>query len=162
MWHVYSLWDAYNLQWKHEMWVVKVPNDKFVQWFLLVWPHLLERWSEKDSWEHRKVKKMDLLKAQGHGLLQMWKQQYSPVWRFRFEGSGNAVLFVLSEHCVSSWFSMLVEEWGLHRPPLLKVFHRGESSDIHGIQRVCRLCLWRRWNIVLCFTTIRLIDKTDL
>lgn len=89
------------------------------------------------------------------------KQQYRPVWRFRFGGSGNAVLFVLSEHCVSSWFSMLVEEWGLHRPPLLKVFHRGESSDVHGIQRVCHFCLWRRWNNVLCFTTIRLIGKTD-
>lgn len=44
------------------------------------------------------------------------------------------VVLVLSEQCVSSWFSMLVEEWGLNRPPLLKVFHRGESSDIHGIQ----------------------------
>lgn len=101
---------------------------------------------------------MVLLEVQGHGLLHKWNNNARPVWMFRFEGSGNAVLFVLSEHCVSSWFSMLVEEWGLQRPPLLKVFHRGESSDAHGIQGVCRFCLWRRWNTVLCFTTIRLID----
>lgn len=49
------------------------------------------------------------------------------------------VLLVLSEHCVSSWFSVLVVEWGLHRPPLVKVFHRGESSDIHGIQSLSSL-----------------------
>lgn len=71
----------------------------------------------------------------------------------------NAVVFVLSEHCVSSWFSMLVEGWGLHRPPSLRVFHRGESSDIPAIQGGCRLCLWRRWNTVLCFTAGRSMEK---
>lgn len=142
------------------MWVVKVPNEELAQWFLLVW-HLLKRWSEIDLWEHRKVKNSSIKSTRTWTFTDV-KQQYRPVWRFRFEGKGNAVPFVLSEHCVSSWFSMLVEEWGLHRPPLLKVFHRGESSDTNGIQRVCHLCLWRRWNLVLCFTTIRLIDKADL
>lgn len=104
-------------------------------------------------------KKVFQLKTQGHWLLQMWNNNGRQVWRFRLEGSGNVVLFVLSERYVSSRFSMLVEELG---PPLLKVFHSGESSDIPGIQRVCRLCLWRRWNTILCFTTIRLIDKADL
>lgn len=80
------------------------------------------------------------------------KQQYTPVWRFR--KCGSALCWV------STWFSMLVEEWGFYRPPLLQVFHRGKSSDTHSFQRVCRLCLWRR-NAVPSFTTIRLIDRAD-
>lgn len=113
------------------------------------------------SREHREAKNGSIKSGRTWTFTDV-KQQYRPVRRFRLEGSGNAVVFVLSEHFVSSWFSMLVEEWGLRRPPLLKVFHRGESSDVHGIQRVCRFCLWRRWNIVFCFTTIRLIDIADL
>lgn len=112
--------------------------------------HRLKRWSENDSWEHRKIKIVPFNSTRTRTFTDV-KQQYTPVWRFRFEGPGNAVVFVLSEHCVSSWVSMLVEEWGLQRPPSLKVFHRGESSDTHGIQGVCRLCLWRRWNTVLGF-----------
>lgn len=101
--------------------------------------------------------KMVPLNIEGHGLLQMWNNNAR-----QFEGSGLKAQEMWFSLCwVSTWFSMLVEEWGLRRPPLLKVFHRGESSDLHSIQRVCRFCLWRRWNTVLCFTTIRLIDIAD-
>lgn len=80
------------------------------------------------------------------------KQQYTPVWRVR--KCGCALCWR------STWFSMLVEEWGFYRPPLLQVFHRGKSSDMHSFQRVCRFCLWRQ-NAVPSFTTIRLIDRAD-
>lgn len=113
---------------KHEMCVVNVPGEKFVQWFLLLWLNLPKNW-RRDLMEYRKGKN-GFIKSTRTWTLADVEEQYGAVWRFRSESSGNAVLFVLSQHCVRSWFSMLVEEWGLHRPPLLKVFHRGESSDI--------------------------------
>lgn len=101
--------------------------------------------------------KMVLVNIQGHGLLQMWNNNAR-----QSDSSGLKAQETRFSLCwVSTWFSMLVEEWGLCRPPLLKVFHRGESSDLHSIQRVCCFCLWRRWNTVLCFTTIGLIDIAD-
>lgn len=86
----------------------------------------------------------------------------------QFEGSGlEAQEMRLSLCWVSTVSARGFPCWfegggGCTGPPLLKVFHRGESSDVHGIQRLSRFCLWRRWNIFLCFTTIRLIDKADL
>lgn len=89
--------NAYILQWKHEIWVVKVPADKFVQWFLLVWLRLLQMWSENGLWEHRKVKNGSIKHRRTWTFTDV-KQQCTAVWRFRSEGSGNVVLFVLSEH----------------------------------------------------------------
>lgn len=107
------------------------------------WPlYLPKRWSLKGLWDLRKVKNGSVYKDTDFYRCETTMQASLKVQVFG--GSGNVVLFVLSEHCVSSWFSMLVEEWGLHRPPLVKVFHSGESSDVNGIQRVCRFCLWRR------------------
>lgn len=56
--------------------------------------------TDQETQERRKYKDV---------LLQMCENNAS-----QFEGWGNVVVFVLSEHCVSSWFSMLVKkEWGL-------------------------------------------------
>lgn len=63
-------------------------------------------------------------------------EQCRPFRRFRIDVSGNAVLFVLSEHFVSASFPCWLRSWGYTWPPLLKVFHRGESTDAHGIQGV--------------------------
>lgn len=50
--------------------VVEVPCESLVQRFLLHDHVYSKRWSEKDPWEHRKIKTVPL-EVQGRGFLQM-------------------------------------------------------------------------------------------
>lgn len=101
------------------MWVVKAPNENVcsgISWY----DYIYSKGGAKSVCGCTGKLRMVVFKLQGHGLLQMWNN------RGQFEGSGLKAqemrFFVLSKHCVSSWFSMLVEEWGAAQATLTEGF----------------------------------------
>lgn len=104
-----------------------------------------------DLWEHRKV---NLLKVQGHWLLQMWNNNTG-----QFEGSGLKAQEMWFSLCwvsnVSVYgFPCWLRSGGCAGHPYWR-FSIVVSPQTYTASKVCRLCLWRRWNMVLCFTTIK-------